>query len=159
MCEVLIVVNYNNFQTSLYKNFKNGKNGISINNEQRKEERKMNTGAMKNIVILKDLPSNLVEEAIVFLKENQKIKSPEVIDRENKQKKSGVKGEKEKNEKDYIINEARLLIADYISRVENNNQKENLSYKQLKKKYKSLKKVTLALAIGLATSLLALFAL
>ncbi len=34
----------------------------------------MDTGGMKNIVILKDLPSNLVEEAIVFLKENQKLK-------------------------------------------------------------------------------------
>ena len=34
----------------------------------------MNTENMKNILILKDLPSNLVEEAIVFLKQNQKNK-------------------------------------------------------------------------------------
>ena len=33
----------------------------------------MNTSNMKNIVVLKDLPSNLVEEAIVVLKENQKL--------------------------------------------------------------------------------------
>lgn len=117
----------------------------------------MNTGAMKNIVILKDLPSNLVEEAIVFLKENQKLKSPELIDRENK--KTPAKGEKDKNEKDYIINEAQMLIADYISKVENKSQKENLSYKQLKKKYQSLKRITAVLAIGLAVSILAVFVL
>ena len=29
---------------------------------------------MRNIVVLKDLPSNLVEEAIIVLKQNQKIK-------------------------------------------------------------------------------------
>ena len=34
---------------------------------------------MRNIVMLKDLPSNLVEEAIVVLKQNQKIKKPEYI--------------------------------------------------------------------------------
>ena len=34
----------------------------------------MNMSDMKNIVILKDLPSNLVDEAIVFLKQNKKIK-------------------------------------------------------------------------------------
>ena len=54
---------------------------IELTNETvRKEIGKMNTGGMKNIVILKDLPSNLVEEAIVFLKENQKLKKPELID-------------------------------------------------------------------------------
>ena len=37
----------------------------------------MNTGNLKNIVVLKDLPSNLVEEAIVVLKENQKIQKLE----------------------------------------------------------------------------------
>ena len=37
----------------------------------------MNISDMKNIVILKDLPSNIVDEAIVFLKQNQKVKKPE----------------------------------------------------------------------------------
>ena len=36
---------------------------------------KMDTSSLKNIVVLKDLPSNIVEEAIVVLKENQKIQS------------------------------------------------------------------------------------
>ena len=39
---------------------------------------------MRNIVMLKDLPSNLVEEAIVVLKQNQKIKKPEYIENKGK---------------------------------------------------------------------------
>ena len=83
----------------------------------------MNTGSMKNIVILKNLPSNLVEEAIVFLKENQKLRKPELIDIDVKQQK-GKTSQKEENintkdSKDYIVNEAQMLIADYISKIEN----------------------------------------
>lgn len=34
----------------------------------------MDVSNMKNIIVLKNLPSNLVEEAIVVLKENKKVK-------------------------------------------------------------------------------------
>lgn len=121
----------------------------------------MNTGSMKNIVILKDLPSNLVEEAIVFLKENQKLKKPELIDIDVKQKKiNTVEKEeniKKKNSKDYIVNEAQMLIADYISKLESKNRKEDISYIKLKKKYQLLKKVSGVLAIGLILSIFLLF--
>ena len=33
----------------------------------------MNNEGLKNIVLLKDLPSNIIEEAIIVLKENKKI--------------------------------------------------------------------------------------
>ena len=33
----------------------------------------MDTSSLKNIVVLKDLPSNIVEEAIVVSKSNKKI--------------------------------------------------------------------------------------
>lgn len=39
---------------------------------------------MRNIVVLKDLPSNLVEEAIIVLKQNQKIKKPEYVENKGK---------------------------------------------------------------------------
>lgn len=110
------------------------------------EERKlkMNTSSMKNIVILKDLPSNLIEEAIVFLKENEKLKKPELIDIDLKQKKtiSSEKESKQKNPKDYIIKEAQMLISDYISRIENKDKKQDISYKKLKKKYQLLQKIS-----------------
>ena len=35
----------------------------------------MDTSNMKNIVVLKNLPSNIVEEAIVILKSNAKVKN------------------------------------------------------------------------------------
>lgn len=119
----------------------------------------MDTGSMKNIVILKDLPSNLVEEAIVFLKENQKLKKPELIDIDTKQN-NGKKIEKIKPEssKEYIVNEAQMLISDYISNLENKNRKEDISYKKLKKKYQILKKVASSLAIALVVSIFLIFA-
>lgn len=133
---------------------------IELTNETvRKEIGKMNTGGMKNIVILKDLPSNLVEEAIVFLKENQKLKKPELIDVEVKKQNGKTAAKTEKNPKDYIVNEAQMLIADYISKVENSHKNEEYPYKKLKKKYRLLKKISCALAIGLAANIILLFAL
>ena len=121
----------------------------------------MNTGSLKNIVILKDLPSNLVEEAIVFLKENQKLRKPELIDVDIKQQKAKSEEKRDntkpKNSKDYIVNEAQMLIADYISRIENKNKKEDISYKKLKKKYQFLKKISMALAIGFMISIILIF--
>lgn len=118
----------------------------------------MDTGSMKNIVVLKDLPSNLVEEAIIFLKENHKLKRPELIDIDTQKKGEVVKKQKlVDNQKNYIVNEAQMLIADYISKIENKNRKEDISYKRLKKKYKSLKKVTVFLTIALITSIIVAF--
>lgn len=121
----------------------------------------MNTGSLKNIVILKDLPSNLVEEAIIFLKENQKLRKPELIDVDIKQQKAKSEEKRDntkpKNSKDYIVNEAQMLIADYISRIENKNKKEDISYKRLKKKYQFLKKINMALAIGFMISIILIF--
>ncbi len=117
----------------------------------------MNSGSMKNIVILKDLPSNLVEEAIIFLKENQKLKKPELIDSDfnNKKSKTSQKSENEKskNTKEYIVNEAQMLISDYISKLESKNRKEDFSYKKLKKKYELLKRISASLTIALIISI------
>ncbi len=126
----------------------------------------MNTSSMKNIVVLKDLPSNIVEEAIIFLKENQKLKRPELVDIDLKKIKENSKNNTEtnkkidgKNSKDYIVNEAQMLIAEYISKLENKDKKENISYKKLKKKYNFLKKVSSFLAIALIISTALIFLL
>ena len=72
----------------------------------------MDTESMKNMVILKNLPSNIVDEAIVILKPNIKLKSLDIAEnkKNNKSKKIG----KQSNKK-YIINEAEMLIGSYIS--------------------------------------------
>ena len=103
---------------------------------------------MRNIVMLKDLPSNLVEEAIVVLKQNQKIKKPEYI--ENKGK-TDIESEKHKFD-NYITKEAEMLIAEYISRMERNNKKETLE--AIKSKYELSKKINICLSIILFISLI-----
>ena len=136
---------------------------------------KMDTSNLKNIVVLKDLPSNLVEEAIVVLKENQKIQKLEFVDQEKKTKPieqlpkncvqkdeknlKNINQKENKNPKDYIIKEAQLLIADYISKIENKNRKESQSFKDLKKKCKKLKIMNSILGAGFAISTILCFLL
>ena len=58
----------------------------------------MKQSGVKNMVILKNLPSNIVEEAIVVLKANIKVKNNEKIDKNVKEKnKSNVEENNEKN--------------------------------------------------------------
>ena len=136
---------------------------------------KMDTSNLKNIVVLKDLPSNLVEEAIVVLKENQKIQKLEFVDQEKKTKPieqlpkncvqkdeknlKNINQKENKNPTDYIIKEAQLLIADYISKIENKNRKESQSFKDLKKKCKKLKIINSILGAGFAISTILCFLL
>lgn len=103
----------------------------------------MEESKIKNMVVLKNLPSNLIEEAIVILKSNKKIKKLEKIDneKENKRRENGNK-ETQKNEikKDFIVKEAEMLVSSYISKIENNNlAKKNTKIKE-NKKYMKLKK-------------------
>lgn len=79
----------------------------------------MDIGDMRNIVILKNLPSNLVEEAFVVLKENKKVKRPEYIN-ENKEEIFKGKKKQEESANDYVVKEAEMLISNYISKLETN---------------------------------------
>ena len=90
----------------------------------------MEISQLKNMVVLKNLPSNMVEEAIVVLTENQKIKAKEYT--KNKQN--------EKKEKllvtdsdDYIVNEAKIVISNCIDHLERKEEKANTV---IQKKYK-----------------------
>lgn len=110
----------------------------------------MNMSDMKNIVILKDLPSNLVEEAIVFLKQNQKIKKPEYIENTEKFKEN----RQIEKSKDFLANEAKLVIADYILKIEKENSKTKNVDKKVDKKYKRLKSINFMLIVALLLSFL-----
>lgn len=109
----------------------------------------MQINNVKNIVILKSLPSNIVEEAIIILKSNKYAKKFQMIEKNNK-------NESEKltyNSKDYIIKEAESLITSYASKIENKNYFEKPS-KILKTKYERLKKAYLLTFIILIISLI-----
>ena len=93
----------------------------------------METSPMKNIVVLKNLPSNLVEEAIVILKTNKEAKRLEYIDKTiNKNTNNS------KRTKEYMVREAESVISSYISKIED-NRNNRFPTSNIERKYKKLK--------------------
>ena len=113
----------------MYNLEKNGKNNKNMNFK----EVQMEASKLKNMVILKNLPSNLVEEAIVILKENKKVKKLEKID---KNKKTEYKRE---NKKDYVLKEAELVVSSYIEELEEKKKTKEKLNKKTSQKLKKLK--------------------
>lgn len=97
---------------------------------------KMETGTMKNMIILKNLPSNLVEEAIVILKSSKKAKRLEKIEKNNNLK---ITKETVKKEKDYLLKEAEMLVSSYIAKIENDQEERKENVKN-RKNYIRLKR-------------------
>lgn len=122
----------------------------------------MKQSGVKNMVILKNLPSNIVEEAIVVLKANIRIKHNEKIDENVKEKnKSNVEENNEKNigkrgDNNYILKEAEMLISNYINKVEQKNKQNKNIEKTINQKCEKMKKriILLSLIIFLETILL-----
>ncbi len=108
----------------------------------------METSNMKNIVVLKNLPSNIVEEAIVILKGNKKIKKLELADKKNSK---NVQNEEFKN-KEYILKEAEMLVSNYIDKTQDYKNGEKNTKKD-KKKIKILKRYSIVVTVLLLISL------
>ncbi len=122
----------------------------------------------RNIIILKNLPSNLIDEAIIVVKNKKKLKEFNYTDMLNCKENNGIiQGEikndiirkiesMRKEQKNYIVKEAEVVVNSYIQKIE-----ENLDYKKtdkIKKSYKKLKKLNFALIITtLISILLAIF--
>lgn len=102
----------------------------------------MDSNGMKNMIVLRNLPSNMVEEAFIVFKNNVKIHKAEKIDKS----KILQKEEKEKS-KDYMIKEAELIVSNYISQIEKREHDLCSGSKKLKEKYKRLKALTVFLAM------------
>jgi ribosomal protein S19E (S16A) len=95
----------------------------------------MNQGGLKNMVVLKNLPSNIVEEAIIVLKTNKKIKQVEKIEKEKITENKDTKT----REDDYILKEAEMLVNTYISKLEEKKSMNNNYQKKANRKYKRIK--------------------
>lgn len=95
----------------------------------------METSNLKNMVVLRNLPSNIVEEAIVILKANKRVKKLEKIEKIQNTEAQKI----DQKEKDYIFKEAEMVISQYISKIEDNKKEEKISQKN-KRKYERLKK-------------------
>ena len=104
----------------------------------------METSKMKNMVVLKNLPSNMIEEAIVIFKENSKIKAKDVINKSNQL--SQVQGKY----KDIIFKEAEMLVNDYVKRVESSKNRKIFD-KKINDKF--LKKYSVVITILFIISL------
>jgi len=113
----------------------------------------MQTNNVKNIVVLKNLPSNIVEEAIVILKSNKYVKKFQMIEKNNNKEIE----QKKTNDDQYIIKEAEALLSSYVSKIENNKSIEKPS-KLLKEKYKRLKRYSIVVTILFAISFIINFA-
>ena len=98
----------------------------------------MESSNLKNMVILRNLPSNLVEEAIIVLKTNKNAKKLEKIEKLEKKEIKNQKINKQKKDNKYILREAEMLVSSYIAKLENRNNKK-LKSKENTRKYNRLK--------------------
>ena len=110
----------------------------------------MNKENMKNMVVLKDLPSNIVEEAIIILKPNVKVNN--INTKENAKENKKVKKVREQNSKEYIVNEAQMVISNYLSSIEKQKKKTYCINKKIESKYKKNRIVCIFLFISLILS-------
>lgn len=102
----------------------------------------MNISQMKNILVLKDIPSNIVDEAIVILKKNSNIKKKELVENKNSNKFNESKNENY----DFVVNEAENVIKEYIKNLEKPKEtKGNLN--KILVKYKKLQVYSFLLGI------------
>lgn len=97
---------------------------------------------MRNTVVLKDINSNLVEEAIIVFKENVKIKEKQLVKGEAKNE------DIQENEK-VALDEAENVILDYIKECEETKKRA-----KQKSKIKILKGINVFLVVMLVLAII-----
>lgn len=86
---------------------------------------------LKNMVILKDLPSNIVKEAYVVFKSNKMIKKFQKANKNNEKEQIN----KDNEDNQYAIREAEMLVMDYIEKTEK-SEKEVILNSRINKRLK-----------------------
>lgn len=102
---------------------------------------------MKDMIVIKNLPSNIVEEAWVVIKPEVKNKEKELIKRMKNSKMNT------KAENGYVLKEAETVIYDYLKNI--NSYEYKKKYNDIMKKYNKLKKISLIL-LGIYMSMIIL---
>ena len=97
----------------------------------------MEESKLKNMIVLKNLPSNLIEEAIVILKSNRKVKKLEKIDKE-KRSEEEIRNTN-KNKREFVVKEAEMIISSYIKKIEENKQEKQRNKAEQNKKLHKLR--------------------
>lgn len=114
----------------------------------------MSQSNLKNMVVLKNLPSNIVEEAIVILKTNKRVKKFEKIDKNRRKEEMSSK----KNENDYILKEAEMLVSNYISGLEEKKSTKKIINQKINQKYKRIKNYAFIASLIILIETIMLFA-
>lgn len=120
---------------------------------------------MKNIIILKNLPSNLIDEAIMVIKDkNKKSNYTDFLGREdsnnvvqgymNTDDLKKIEKIKKENRK-YVIKEAEMVVTNYINQMDSNIKEKK--HKKIELRYKKIK--ILNLFLGLTTIISVVFAI
>ena len=100
----------------------------------------------QNTIVLRNLPSNLIEEATIVFKNKKTVKEIEKAEKERKKQESTIIPVKNKEGKrqSYAIKEAEMVIIDYVSGIEEKRRNINLRNNKVNKKYKRLKIYSIA---------------
>lgn len=109
----------------------------------------MDISQMKNIIVLKDLPSNIVDEAIVVLKSGVKFKNLETSDAKHKNNFSEDQG----SNSETAIKEAEFIVENYLNGLENKKE-VNEKLPNMKKMRLQYRKLQICTAILGVTSIL-----
>lgn len=121
----------------------------------------MDVNNMKNIIILKNLPSNILEEAIVVVKNKKKAIDTDCLKNTNnilkeKNKDDVVQGymneedfkkiEKiERDNREFVVKEAEMVIKNYLDKLEDGQRV--IDRNKLQKKYNRLKYMNFVLLV------------
>lgn len=100
----------------------------------------------QNTIVLRNLPSNLIEEATIVFKNKKTVREIEKAEKERKKQESTIIPVKNKEGKrqSYAIKEAEMVIIDYVSGIEEKRRNINLRNNKVNKKYKRLKIYSIA---------------
>lgn len=102
---------------------------------------------MKNMVVLKNLPSNMIEEAFVVLKNNVKIHKTEAVDKVKGKQKAEEKAITKIKNNEYVVKEAELIISEYIEEINKKEFSNICKNKNLEVKCKRLRAISIFLSV------------
>lgn len=103
----------------------------------------MQLSKMKNIIVLKGMASNVVDEAIVVLKPNIQIKQSEYYNGKNKKV--------DNNKKLILMKEAENTIDMYVHKLEKNSKKIKDNHFKMKYRFLQISNCILILIILIAS--------
>ncbi len=109
----------------------------------------MEMNNVKNVIILKNLPSNILDEAIVVVKNKKKA---DIDCFKNNAVQGYMKDDDfkkieaiEKDKREYVVKEAEMVIKNYLDRLEDGQRV--IAKNKLQKKYKRMKYINFVLLI------------